>query len=88
MEPSLDVPATVLCALGVSTRHPDQPNPIVISTVSLLGIIGNILDVGKIDILDEAPLLDIKPHVNFDSWMKGTRVGWLCRKDETTRTWQ
>jgi len=51
-----------------STRAPSRPNPIGLSIVGLCGIDKNRLSVSQLDILDETPLLDIKPYVpEFDA---------------------
>jgi tRNA-Thr(GGU) m(6)t(6)A37 methyltransferase TsaA len=60
-----------------ATRHPRRPNPIGLSVVKLLSRKKNILRIAQIDILDGAPLLDIKPYVpQFDQREK-VNVGWL-----------
>jgi len=60
-----------------ATRAPCRPNPIGLSCVRLLGIEGRRLRIGELDILDETPLLDIKPYVPaFDSF-PADRIGWL-----------
>lgn len=62
-----------------ATRAPQRPNPIGISVVKLLRIEQNILYIENVDILDETPLLDIKPYVpEFDQPLV-ERVGWLER---------
>jgi tRNA-Thr(GGU) m(6)t(6)A37 methyltransferase TsaA len=63
-----------------ATRSPARPNPIGISCVRLLDVDGLRLRVGELDILDETPLLDIKPYVpSFDSF-PANRIGWLAGK--------
>lgn len=60
-----------------ATRAPCRPNPLGISTVRLLSINENILRVAGIDVLDETPLLDVKPYVpRFDVYSEA-RAGWL-----------
>jgi tRNA-Thr(GGU) m(6)t(6)A37 methyltransferase TsaA len=60
-----------------ATRAPTRPNPIGLSIVELLGIEGNLLHLGNLDILDGTPLLDIKPYVpQFDAPLNA-RSGWL-----------
>ena len=60
-----------------STRAPKRPNPIGISVVKLLRIDGAILHIENVDILDETPLLDIKPYVpEFDQY-PAEHIGWL-----------
>lgn len=43
-------------------RCPQRPNPIAISTVPLIKRNGNRLKVKGLDILDNTPILDIKPY--------------------------
>lgn len=70
-----------------AVRAPRRPNPIGLSVVHLVSIQGGTLQVEDLDILDNTPLLDIKPFVpNFDV-PDVTRIGWLekgvSRVDET-----
>jgi len=60
-----------------ATRAPARPNPIGLSCVQLLGVEANTLHVTNIDILDDTPLLDIKPYVERFDCFKVTRNGWL-----------
>jgi tRNA (adenine37-N6)-methyltransferase len=60
-----------------ATRSPCRPNPIGMSVVRLLRREANILHVADLDILDNTPLLDIKPYVpDFDSHQK-SKAGWF-----------
>jgi tRNA-Thr(GGU) m(6)t(6)A37 methyltransferase TsaA len=60
-----------------STRAPKRPNPIGLSIVKLTSIKQNILHIEDVDILDETPLLDIKPYVpKFDN-RSNPAIGWL-----------
>ena len=62
-----------------SIRSPSRPNPIGISTVKLINIEGTRLDFEGVDMLDETPLLDIKPFVpEFDNRTQATS-GWLTK---------
>lgn len=62
-----------------ATRAPCRPNPIGLSCVRLLGVRGNLLTVGGVDLLDGTPVLDIKPYVpQFDAFPQ-SRAGWLDR---------
>lgn len=60
-----------------STRAPVRPNPIGLSIVRLLSVEGNILHIENVDILDETPLLDVKPYVPKFDQHPVDRVGWL-----------
>jgi tRNA-Thr(GGU) m(6)t(6)A37 methyltransferase TsaA len=60
-----------------ATRAPNRPNPIGLSIVQLDTIKEGVLHISNIDVLDNTPLLDIKPYVpEFDS-QKNVRTGWL-----------
>jgi len=60
-----------------STRAPRRPNAIGLSVVRLVSIDGGAIHIEDVDMVDETPLLDIKPYVpafeNLDSY----RLGWL-----------
>ena len=58
-----------------------RPNPIGISIVKLLNVSGNRLGVRGVDMLDNTPLLDIKPYVHELDSRRRTRRGWY---DELT----
>lgn len=60
-----------------ATRSPSRPNPIGISVVSLVKIVGNTLYIKDVDILDGTPLLDIKPYVPEFDIRAVYRIGWL-----------
>lgn len=68
-----------------ATRTPCRPNPIGLSVVEVLRREGRVLHVRGLDVLDETPLLDVKPYVpDFDAYPR-SRAGWLdeCREDRT-----
>lgn len=60
-----------------STRAPNRPNPIGLSVVGLDRIENNILYISNVDILNQTPLLDIKPFVPDFDQPGATRWGWL-----------
>jgi tRNA-Thr(GGU) m(6)t(6)A37 methyltransferase TsaA len=59
-----------------ATRYPYRPNPLGISTVSLLAREKNILTIDGVDVLDGTPLLDIKPYVPDFDLRTEVRTGW------------
>jgi len=63
-----------------ATRYPGRPNQIGLSVVKLLRREGNILFVEGIDVLDDTPLLDIKPYVPEFAASEPIRRGWLDGK--------
>ncbi|MGQ4912127.1 MAG: tRNA (N6-threonylcarbamoyladenosine(37)-N6)-methyltransferase TrmO [Candidatus Thorarchaeota archaeon] len=69
------------CEHGLfSTRAPSRPNPIGLSTVRLKSLDGNRLVFQGADMIDETPLLDIKPFVpEFDNRLDATS-GWLTER--------
>lgn len=63
-----------------ASRHPCRPNGIGISTVRLDERKGNNLYVSGIDVLDETPLVDIKPHVPMFDYFENANNGWVENK--------
>jgi tRNA-Thr(GGU) m(6)t(6)A37 methyltransferase TsaA len=64
-----------------ASRHPCRPNGIGMSIVKLLGREANILTVQGVDMLDQTPLLDIKPYLpKFDS-IASASEGWAAGKE-------
>jgi tRNA-Thr(GGU) m(6)t(6)A37 methyltransferase TsaA len=59
-----------------ATRHPCRPNPVGMSIVRLLSCQKNMLEIEGVDVLDETPLLDIKPYVPDFDIRSGVRTGW------------
>lgn len=66
-----------------ATRAPKRPNPIGFSVVRNIKIEKNIIYVENVDILDETPLLDIKPYVPGFDIHKTEKNGWLENKTAT-----
>jgi tRNA-Thr(GGU) m(6)t(6)A37 methyltransferase TsaA len=66
-----------------STRHPNRPNPIGISIVKIIGINGNSVMVEGIDVLDNTPLLDIKPYIPDFDVRKNVRTGWYKQRGQS-----
>jgi len=68
-----------------ATRSPHRPNPIGITSVPLVEIRGRELIVGSNDLLDNTPILDIKPYISEVDSFPHQRNGWLTElKDEKT----
>lgn len=68
-----------------STRAPRRPNPIGLSIVRLLSIEGHQLKILDVDVLDNTPLLDLKPYVSAFDAFPDAKVGWLTDRDEGVR---
>lgn len=60
-----------------STRAPSRPNPIGISTVRLIDILGNKLQIKDVDIIDGTYLLDIKPFIPEFDLRDVKKTGWV-----------
>jgi tRNA-Thr(GGU) m(6)t(6)A37 methyltransferase TsaA len=63
-----------------ATRAPARPNPIGISVVRLLKIEGNLLTFSDADMLNNTPLLDIKPYAPPFEPQTVERMGWLTKR--------
>ena len=63
-----------------ATRYPCRPNPIGLSIVHLLRVKGNRLEVEGVDMLNDTPLLDIKPYIPEFDVRENAQVGWYGRR--------
>lgn len=64
-----------------ATRSPCRPNPLGLSVVRLLDREACILRISDVDILDNTPLLDIKPYVPHFDAHQSSKAGWLETSD-------
>jgi len=67
-----------------ATRSPRRPNPIGLTVVELLRRDGSRLHVRGLDMLDETPILDIKPYLSSVPPEK-LRRGWLEEAEARNR---
>ena len=65
-----------------TTRYPERPNPIGISTVKLISRKDNLLEIDGVDVLDGTPLLDIKPHIPGFDIHGDVKTGWYSSRSE------
>jgi tRNA-Thr(GGU) m(6)t(6)A37 methyltransferase TsaA len=63
-----------------ATRSPRRPNPIGLTVVELLRRDGAILHVRGVDMLDQTPVLDIKPYLS-NLPADALRRGWLAEAE-------
>ena len=63
-----------------ATRYPCRPNSIGLSIVHLLRMEDNRLDIEGVDMLDNTPLLDIKPYVPDFDIRENAQAGWYGRR--------
>ena len=72
------VPFMDTVARGVfATRSPARPNPIGMSLVELVEVRGADVVFRGVDILDNTPLLDIKPFIDKFDRVEESRSGWM-----------
>jgi tRNA (adenine37-N6)-methyltransferase len=60
-----------------STRSPHRPNPLGLSAVKLERVNGLVLEVSGLDMLDQTPVLDLKPYVAYTDALRDGGTGWL-----------
>lgn len=68
-----------------ATRSPKRPNPIGLTVVELLRREGPRLHVRGVDMLDETPILDIKPYLSGIP-PENLRRGWLAEAEARGKT--
>ena len=64
-----------------ATRSPHRPNPLGLTPVPLLGIVGRTLLLGACDLVDGTPVFDLKPYVPAFDAFPGSRAGWIDTVD-------
>lgn len=64
-----------------ATRHPCRPNGIGLSIVTLEKRQGRELFLGQVDMLDESPLIDIKPYIPKFDFRENANNGWFDKRD-------
>jgi tRNA (adenine37-N6)-methyltransferase len=60
-----------------ATRSPHRPNPIGITVVPLFRIVGRKVYIGSNDLVDQTPILDIKPYLPRVDSLPDSTVGWI-----------
>jgi tRNA-Thr(GGU) m(6)t(6)A37 methyltransferase TsaA len=63
-----------------ASRHPCRPSGIGLSIVKLVRREGNVLIVEGADMLDETPLIDIKPYIPQYDAIPSASTGWTANK--------
>jgi len=71
-----------------ATRAPQRPNPIGLSVVEIESITDGNVTVNGIDVVDQTPLLDIKPFVPKFDVPSDTDTGWLTASKSTIQSKQ
>lgn len=60
-----------------ATRAPVRPNHLGLSVVELVEVAGCRVKVKNLDVLDNTPLLDIKPYIEQFDGVAESRSGWM-----------
>lgn len=60
-----------------SSRSPVRPNPIGLSIVRLIKIVGNRIYTSGLDVFDGTPILDIKPYIKDLDNKSDANYGWI-----------
>jgi tRNA (adenine37-N6)-methyltransferase len=63
-----------------STRYFSRPNPIGFSVVRFIDRTGPHIHVQCVDMLDETPLLDIKPYIPEFDIVPADKIGWFANR--------
>jgi tRNA-Thr(GGU) m(6)t(6)A37 methyltransferase TsaA len=58
-------------------RGPARPNHLGMSVVRIVSVEKSVIVFSQVDILDETPLIDIKPYVSYFDAREDVRNGWL-----------
>lgn len=64
-----------------ASRSPYRPNPIGLSCVRLLKVEGLTLYVDEADLLNESPVIDIKPYIPMADAFPNAKAGWVEEQD-------
>jgi tRNA (adenine37-N6)-methyltransferase len=67
-----------------ATRSPRRPNPIALTVVELLRREGSRLRVRGVDMLDQTPILDLKPYLSSIPAEK-LRRGWIAEAENRAK---
>lgn len=65
-----------------ATRTPYRPNSIGLSAVELVRVEGSRVYVKGHDLLDQTPILDLKPYLPYADAFPDEKIGWLTGIDE------
>lgn len=65
-----------------STRSPLRPNHLGLSLVQMTSVQNNFLNILGVDILDNTPLIDIKPYIPAFDHVENAESGWMNHSEE------
>lgn len=61
----------------LATRAPHRPNQLGLSATRLISVRKNLIEVEGIDLLDDTPVLDIKPYIPYADAFPDASAGWV-----------
>lgn len=77
-KPKVQPPRLSTKKIGVfATRSPYRPNPIGLSQVKIQAIKGRRIWVEGVDLLDQTPILDLKPYIPYSDSVPKAKTGWF-----------
>ena len=65
----------------LATRAPHRPNQLGLSATRVIGVRKNRIEVEGIDLLDDTPVLDIKPYIPYADAFPDAAAGWVDALD-------
>lgn len=68
----------------LATRAPHRPNPLGLSATRILRVENHIIHVEGIDLLDQTPVLDIKPYVSYCDAFPTAKSGYVDIAEQAT----
>lgn len=71
-----------------STRTPHRPNPIGLSLVKLERVLSDGIVVSGVDLIDDTPVLDIKPYLPSVESVPEAVEGWSDPQKSPWKTWE
>jgi len=69
-----------------ATRAPARPCPMGMSLLKIESIVNNEITVSGVDILDNTPVIDIKPYIPKFDCVSDARFGWMEKRIERLDT--
>lgn len=66
----------------LATRAPHRPNAVGLSACRIVKVVGHEVHIRGHDLLDDTPILDIKPYVPYADAFPHAAAGWVDEVDE------
>ena len=65
-----------------ATRAPHRPNQLGLSALKIVGVEGHKVHIEGLDLLDQTPVLDLKPYIPYADAFPNAKAGWLDELEE------